>query len=145
MMDVNLTQLGKILVEQEKLSPDDLDRALGEHAKTGDALGAILVKMGLASEGDVARALSQQLNVPFVKISTMQIPPDVIQRIPAKVANHYNVVPVSFLDGALRVATVDPLDINTLDSLTQMLHLEIEPAIGIDPIIGRIKSKGATR
>lgn len=140
-------QLGQLLVTQGKLDADDLDQALREHHKTGDRLGDVLVRMGLSSDEDVQHALADQLQLPFVKISEHQIRKEVIEKIPAKLVNHYNLVPLEQNNGSLRVAVVDPLDIHMLDDLRLMLKLEIEPVVStkkeIDDAIKRYYGIGA--
>lgn len=140
-------QLGQVLVTQGKLDADDLDQALREHHKSGDALGNVLVRMGLASEDDVQRTLADQLQLPFVKISEHPIRKEVIEKIPAKLVNHYNLVPLEQQNGTLRVAVVDPQDIHMLDDLRLMLKLEIEPVVStkkeIDEAIKKYYGIGA--
>jgi hypothetical protein len=68
------SQLGQLLVTQGKLDVDDLDQATREHMKTGDRLASVLVRMGLASDEDVQRALAEQLQMPFVKIRYQGFP-----------------------------------------------------------------------
>jgi len=140
-------QLGQLLVTQGKLDADDLDQALREHHKSGDRLGDVLVRMGLSSDDDVQHALADQLQLPFVKISEHQIRKEVIEKIPAKLVNHYNLVPLEQNNGSLRVAVVDPLDIHMLDDLRLMLKLEIEPVVStkkeIDDAIKRYYGIGA--
>ncbi|AXA36412.1 MAG: type II secretion system protein GspE [Candidatus Sumerlaea sp.] len=122
-------QLGQILVMQGKLDADDLELALREHHKTGERLDSILLKMGLASEEDVLRALAEQLQLPFVRLSEHTIPKDVIEKIPAKLVSHYHLVPIEQTNGTLRVAVSDPLDIHTLDDLRMILKVEVEPVV----------------
>jgi type II secretion system protein E len=140
-------QLGQILVTGGKLDADDLELALREHHKTGERVGTILVKMGLVAEEDVLRALAEQLQLPFVKISECQIAKEVIEKIPAKLVNHYHLVPLEQANGAIRVAVSDPLDMHMLDDLRLLLKLEIEPVVAapkdIDDAIKRYYGIGA--
>ena len=140
-------QLGQLLVTLGKLDADDLDQALREHHKTGDRLGLVLTRMGLASEDDVQRALAEQLQLPFVKISELTVRKEVIEKIPAKLVNHYNLVPLEQYNGTLRVAVIDPLDMHMLDDLRLMLKLEVEPVVStqkeIDDAIKRYYGIGA--
>ena len=129
MMHVSTEPLGQILVRDHQLDPKNLELALREHEKTRDQLGSILINMGILTEEAVLRGVATQHGVPFVKLSSFTIPPEIIQLIPAKVASHYRVVPVEEQNGTLKVALVDPLDINTLDSLTQMLQCEVEAVV----------------
>ncbi|HPB30690.1 MAG TPA: GspE/PulE family protein [Candidatus Sumerlaeota bacterium] len=129
MMQSTEAQIGRILVSQGKLDTDDLDMVLREHHKTGERLGEILIKMKLVSQEDVLKALSTHLSIPFVKISEIKIPREIIALIPPKLATHYEVIPVESVDGVLRIAVSDPLDIHTLDSLRMALKMEVEPVI----------------
>ncbi|MCX6999364.1 MAG: type II secretion system protein GspE, partial [Candidatus Sumerlaeota bacterium] len=121
--------LGQILVNDGKLDPDDLEMALREHRKTGERIGEILLKMNLVSVEDVLKAVAFQLSMPYVKLSEIKIPKEVIEKIPAKLVTHYNLIPVELNDGILRVAISDPLDIHTLDDLRMMLKMEVEPVV----------------
>ena len=121
--------LGQILVNDGKLDPDDLEMALREHRKTEERIGEILIKMNLVSVEDVLKAVAFQLSMPYVKLSEIKIPKEVIEKIPAKLVTHYNLIPVELNDGILRVAISDPLDIHTLDDLRMMLKMEVEPVV----------------
>ncbi|MBN1477704.1 hypothetical protein JXA47_13200, partial [Candidatus Sumerlaeota bacterium] len=121
--------LGELLVEADALSRDDLELALREHHKTGERLGDLLLKMGFVAEEPLQRALAQQLGLPFVKLSERDIPDEVIALVPARAVSHYRVVPVELLDGSLRVAMTDPLDVHTLDDLQMMLRIGVEPVV----------------
>jgi type II secretion system protein E len=122
-------QLGQVLVLEGKLDPDDLELALREHHKTNERVGNILVKMGLVSEEDVLRALAEQLQLPFVRLTDVQIPKEIIEKIPAKLVSHYHLVPLEQTNGTLRVAVSDPLDVHTLDDLRVILQMEVEPVV----------------
>ena len=57
-------KLGNMLLEAGKVSQADLDRALRIQSTEEDRLGAILVKLGLASERDIAEMIASQLSLP---------------------------------------------------------------------------------
>ncbi|MCX7018697.1 MAG: ATPase, T2SS/T4P/T4SS family [bacterium] len=139
--------LGQILVMSGKLDADDLELALREHGKTGDRLASVLAKLGMVSDEDIQKALAQQMQMPYVKISDMQIRKEIIERIPAKLVNHYHLVPIDQHNGTIRVAVSDPLDIHKLDDLRLMLKLEVEPVVAtskeIDEAIKKYYGIGA--
>ena len=122
-------QLGQMLVTSGKLDADDLEVALREHHKTGDRLGVVLIKMGMVTEEDVQRTLAEQLQLPFVKLGEHTIRKEVIEKIPAKLVNHYHLVPFEQNDGVMKVAVSDPLDMHMLDDLRLMLKMEVEPVV----------------
>ena len=61
-------------------------------------------------------------------LSTVNFTPDLLRSIPAHLALHYRALPVFQTDGgALGIALADPTAIDTIDSLTHLLHREIQP------------------
>jgi type II secretion system protein E len=61
-----------------------------------------------------------------IDLSAQAIPPEVINQIRAEDAHRFKVVPVAFGPSGLIVAVNDPLDIDTIDSLSFLLQQEIE-------------------
>ena len=90
-----------------------------------DAVG-LLIREGVVSESDVSRTLAAQAHMDWIDISSMVIPPEVIEQIRAEDARRFKVVPVAFGEAGLVVAVSDPLDINTIDSLSFLLQRELE-------------------
>jgi type II secretion system protein E len=123
------THLGSLLVEHGEITRDDLELALLEHHKTGQRLGELLLRMGLVDEEALQRALAEQLGIPFIKLSEIEIAPEMFELFPARAVNHYHVIPVDRVDGSIRVAMLDPLDVHTLDDLQMMLKMGVEPVV----------------
>jgi len=85
-----------------------------------------LIKDGVVSESDVSRTLATQAHMDWIDLSSMVIPPVVIKQIRAEDARRFKVIPVAFGETGLVVAVSDPLDIDTVDSLSFLLQREIE-------------------
>jgi len=86
----------------------------------------VLVRGGVVSETDVSRSLAAQADMDWIDLSSLVIPPEVIGQIRAEDARRYKVIPVRFSQSGLIVAVSDPLDIDTIDSLSFLLQREIE-------------------
>ncbi|MFL6537737.1 MAG: GspE/PulE family protein [Chthoniobacterales bacterium] len=86
----------------------------------------ILVRDGLVSEADVSRTLAAQAHMDWIDLSTIVIPPEVISQIRAEDAQRFKVIPTGFGESGLIVAISDPLDVDTIDSLSFLLQREIE-------------------
>jgi len=86
----------------------------------------LLIRDGVVSEADVTRTLAGQAHMDWIDISMMVIPPVVIRQIRAEDARRFKVIPVAFGESGLVVAVGDPLDIDTIDSLSFLLQREIE-------------------
>jgi type II secretion system protein E len=86
----------------------------------------VLIDDGVVSEGSISRALAAQAHMDWIDISSMVIPPQVISQIRGEDARRFKVVPVGFGETGLVVAVGNPLDIDTMDSLSFLLQRELE-------------------
>ncbi len=122
-------RLGELLLDAKKLTEKDLLRALTEQKKYGDKLGKVIVKLGMLSEKEIIDTVSKQLNIPIVDIKGLEIPEDVITLITADMAKNSMVIPIMRRHNVLKLAMVDPLDIDAMDNVARMVMMEIEPLI----------------
>ena len=86
----------------------------------------VLINDGIVSDSDVSRTLAAQAHMDWIDISSILIPPQVINQIRAEEARRFKVIPVAFGETGLVVAVGDPLDIDTIDSLSFLLQRELE-------------------
>ena len=114
------------LLEDERL----VTRAQIEDAKSRLNVGGnavdLLIQDGVVSDSDVSRSLAAHAHIDWVDFSAIVIPPDVISQIRAEDARRFKVIPVGHGESGLIVAVSDPLDIDTIDSLSFLLQREIE-------------------
>ncbi|MBU6467078.1 MAG: secretion system protein E, partial [Burkholderiales bacterium] len=66
-LDAKPLKLGEILLAAQKISRNDLDRALEVQRSMGARLGRLLVNLGIVSEVDVFGALAHQFDLPLVR------------------------------------------------------------------------------
>ena len=66
-VDIATPRLGEMLLAEQKLSRNDLERALEVQRSMGGRLGRLLVSLGLVSEVDVYAALARQAGLPLVR------------------------------------------------------------------------------
>ena len=85
-----------------------------------------LISEGIISDTDVSRTLAAQAHMDWIDLSSIIIPPEVIAQIRGEDARRFKVIPVAFGETGLVVAVSDPLDIDTIDSLSFLLQRELE-------------------
>lgn len=124
-----IRRIGEILVEAGKIKESDLQKALAEQKKYGEKIGKVIVKMGLLTENELISTLSKQLGIPVINLDKITIPEEIIRLVPDSICKNYMVMPVERHFNVLRLAMVDPLDINALDEVAKVVKLEIEPCI----------------
>jgi len=86
----------------------------------------VLINDGIVSDSDVSRTLAAQAHMDWIDISSIVIPPQIINQIRAEEARRFKVIPVAFGETGLVVAVGNPLDIDTIDSLSFLLQRELE-------------------
>ncbi|PYJ01827.1 MAG: type II secretion system protein E [Verrucomicrobia bacterium] len=86
----------------------------------------VLIDDGVVSDADISRTLAAQAHMDWIDISSMVIPPQVINQIRGEDARRFKVIPVAFGETGLVVAVGNPLDIDTMDSLSFLLQRELE-------------------
>ena len=113
-------KIGECLIQAGLISDDDLENALVEHKRTGERLGVVLIRMNLATEKQIAKALAMQLGFPYVSLS--ENPPEsaAVILVPKDVALKRVCIAVSLEKNLLTVAMSDPL----LFSLVQDLEFQ---------------------
>ncbi|NTV29919.1 MAG: Flp pilus assembly complex ATPase component TadA, partial [Candidatus Omnitrophica bacterium] len=119
-----------ILIRDQMLKSEDLDRALEEQKRSGGELSRILVRMGLLDEEQLASLLSEGFQLPVLNVARMKIDPSVVNMIPAEVLRKYQILPVSRLGENLTVAMADPLNIFVIDNVKALTGLTIIPVVG---------------
>jgi len=122
-------KLGELLLKNNLITSQQLEKALDDQKTSGGRLGDSLVKLGLVQEGELVGFLSKQYGMPSINLSEIKISPDVIKIIPNDVAIKYQVIPVSLRNTTLIVAMVDPSNIFAIDDIKFLTGYRIEPMI----------------
>jgi MshEN domain len=68
-------------------------------------------------------------NIPYIDLTDMTIAPSVIDLVPESVARENTVLPLAFEDGAIKLVTADPTDLDTLQKLQFILNKELRPVL----------------
>ncbi|MEA3328882.1 MAG: GspE/PulE family protein [Candidatus Omnitrophota bacterium] len=123
-----VAKLGEMLVAKGIITGRQLETALSEQQKKkGELLGATLIRLGYLKEEQLLVVLSEQLSIPYVKLGNIPVSSSAIDKVPAKFAWHYRVVPIRYKGGKLTIAAFDPL--RSLNDLKMFLGYEIDPVL----------------
>src|SRR5215469_14871106 len=86
----------------------------------------VLISDGILSDVDISRTLAAQAHMDWIDLSSIVIPPQIINQIRGEEARRFKVIPVAFGETGLVMAVGDPLDIDTIDSLSFLLQRQLE-------------------
>ena len=115
----------KLLEDAGLITRSQIEKAKARLNGSSNAVD-LLIKDGIVSDADVSRSLAAQAHMDWIDLSAKVIPPDVINQIRAEDARRFKVIAVGYGESGLVVAVSDPLDIDTIDSLSFLLQREIE-------------------
>ncbi len=119
-------RIGNILLELGYLSSDQLHKIEGVDREQGQKFGEYLCGLGIIREEDVTHALCVQCGIPLVNPGGMEIPRQVLQCVPAEMAQRYRVFPTAMDEGRLRLAMANPFDFSAIDDIEAVCGLEVE-------------------
>jgi type IV pilus assembly protein PilB len=113
---------------------DDLqfEEVAGEVRRTGNPSPQVLQDFGIMKLDDILHIMATSLGTEVVSLKDREIPKDVLNLIPAKVAQTYKCLPVGFSNGSLQVALANPLDQQKADEINFVAKRDVQIVVA-DP------------
>lgn len=128
--------LGTILCSSGIITNDDIRRALDEQLASGCRFGEALVKLGIVEQEDIDWALSNQLDIPYVRLSEKIIDRSATQLIPGELARKYNLIPIIRTGDEIHIALADPLNMAAVARVEEVTGCTVTVSI---PIIRELR------
>lgn len=122
-------KLGEVLLKLGLIDGEKLSEALAIQRRTDKKLGETLLEQKAITEAQLLAALSELYRLPIIDLTGRAIDPLVLSLVPARVAQKYNVLPVSLENDYLVVAMNDPLDLAMLQELRNLSGKKIRPVL----------------
>jgi len=122
--------LGRILGEKFNLLDSKLEEALAYQREKGGRLGEVLLHLRLLREEELLEGLALQFEMPWMpQLETTNVDHEMIKKVPIAFCRRYRVLPLRYEEGAIIVATTDPLETVALDDLRLLLGKPIKPVL----------------
>jgi general secretion pathway protein E len=122
--------LGRILGDKFNLLDSKLEEALAYQREKGGRLGEVLLHLRLLREEELMEALAQQFEMAWMQqLESTNVDHELIRKVPIAFCRRYRVLPLRYEDGALLVASTDPLETVALDDLRLLLGKPIKPIL----------------
>nr|WP_330210349.1 type II secretion system ATPase GspE [Pseudomonas sp. AM4(2022)] len=133
------------LMQNAGLKTADLERAQRLSTEPGDLLG-LLTRLGLVSEVELARAWADLLNAPLLLADAAPPLLDPLPVLTERFMRHYQVVPMGWHQGGLRVMAANPAQWYPFQALAYACEVPVWLAIGsrneVDTLIERYYGQG---
>ncbi len=128
-MEIQHRSLEQLLLEQGRISAEDLRRVKRVQQERGERLERLLIDLGFLSEDDLQPLLAAYLGVPVVSRRDFPEVPVPLGSLSVKYLKRAKVMPLAQSDGTLVVAMADPADYYTIQGLQVATGLAIEPRL----------------
>jgi type IV pilus assembly protein PilB len=123
-------ELGAMLVKAGKITPEQVDEALALVKEKQETFQTALVRIGAAeSEDEIANFVGKHLKIGALRLSDVELNPEVVKLIPLDIARKFKVIAVSKLHRTLLVAISDPNNIYVLDAIKFITGCTVQPVI----------------
>ncbi|MCG6551145.1 MAG: Flp pilus assembly complex ATPase component TadA, partial [Candidatus Magnetominusculus sp. LBB02] len=124
-----LLMLGEILLTAGTISPEQLEVCLKIQREGKRKLGDIIVQMHFATETAIAKAISSQLNMPYVDLTFVALQNDAIKLLNMDFCLKHVLVPLSVKSRTVEIAMANPMDIDAIREVKYMLNKDVEVII----------------
>src|SRR5450432_3765784 len=128
-------RLGELLVRENLISLQQLQKAQDEQKKAGGRIGYHLTKLGFIEESELTNFLSKQYGVPSINLKEFDIDPEVVKLVPKEVAEKHQCIPVNRAGASLILAMSDPSNIYAIDDIKFLTGYNIEVVVASEQAI----------
>ena len=128
-------RLGELLVRENLISLQQLQRAQDEQKKTGGRIGYHLTKLGFIEESELTNFLSKQYGVPSINLKEFDIDGEVVKLVPKEVAEKHQCIPVNRAGASLILAMSDPSNIFAIDDIKFLTGYNVEVVVASEQAI----------
>src|SRR6266851_2421002 len=128
-------RLGELLVRENLISLQQLQKAQEEQKKAGGRIGYHLTKLGFIEESELTNFLSKQYGVPSINLKEFDIDSEVVRLVPKDVAEKHQCIPVNRAGASLILAMSDPSNIYAIDDIKFLTGYAIEVVVASEQAI----------
>ena len=114
-MRIAVQQLKDFLLDSGLLSKEQVEDAIIQSQKEQKELGQYLLDHELLQDAELRKVYAYVLGIPFVDLSKETVPLEILQVIPEPIAKKSNIVAFERDGNNLKVAMLNPEDLQTID------------------------------
>jgi type IV pilus assembly protein PilB len=124
-MRIENEQLKSFVLDAELVSPDKLEEVFNEAQEKRIKLGDALLEKKLIDDEQLRKLYAYILGIPFVDLRKETVAAEILQIVPEMIAKKYRVVAFERDGHNLKVAMLNPEDIQTIDFIRKKTGLKI--------------------
>ena len=119
-------QIKKILEKADILKPSEFDKLAKEASKAGKEIQNYLIGKKIFTLDILYKNAANYFDVPFINLKNTVIRKDILLKIPEPIASTHNIIAFDGDDTLLKVATLDPENLQIFEFIKKKFGIEIE-------------------
>src|SRR4029453_719612 len=119
-------QLAEFFIEQRVLEPSQAEDVLSEVELNGKTVAQAMADGGFIDEHGFYQTIANGLGTDLINLAERDIAPEILRLIPSGLARLHGALPVEMSGATLRVALVDPFDLQAAEDLRFALGKDIQ-------------------
>ncbi|MGL4943171.1 MAG: GspE/PulE family protein [Thermoguttaceae bacterium] len=121
-----LRRLGQVLVDLGYIDEEQLELLVEENqSRHNELIGQTAISLEMVNEEQIVQALAEQFGYQVISLADLTIPPEVLSHMTEPMAQLYRVIPVSFRNDILTIATSEPQNLMVIDELRNFLGYQV--------------------
>lgn len=128
-MRIHNQQLKDFLADSNLIPAEALNQSFDEAEKDKKNLGDVLLSKKSIKETELRKVYAYILGIPFVDLTKEFVSPEILQIVPEPIAKKYNIVAFEKSGSNLKVAMINPEDIQTIDFIRKKTGFKIIPCL----------------
>jgi type IV pilus assembly protein PilB len=125
--------LGRILIKMGVLTRERVHECLKIQKQRHGTIriGQIFLELGLVDEKQLQIALAAQRGMEYVNLDNIDIPPDVVEKVPAQMAKTYHIVPINYNKerNELTIVLDNPDNFRATDDLSTLMGFKVNARV----------------
>jgi type IV pilus assembly protein PilB len=131
---------------------DDLqyEEVVAELKRSGAPVVQLLQDFGIMKLDDILHVIAGHIGADVVSLSGREFSPELLQTVPARVAQMYHCLPIAVNNGTVQVALADPLDATRADEIHFAIKRDVQIVVAdpdeikktIDRLYGQDEASG---
>jgi twitching motility protein PilT len=126
-------ELGAVLLEQGLVTPEQLNAANEEEARSGRSAWKVLLESKVLGEKDLLKARAVQIGMPFADLDVLEPSEEAIALVPEEVARRQQALPLGVEEGNLVIAMADPRNHLGVEEISKGVGMPVLAAVAHRP------------
>lgn len=121
MIEQRRVYLAEMLLHKQLITQTQMDHVLAVQKKSGKKVGQILIEENYITEKELLEALSEQLSLPYIDVTSLNFDPLIVKLLPEFQARQYRALILFKEEETFVVGMADPQNIIARDEIQKLL------------------------